>query len=121
MYRTLIVALLASLALPACTQVPRTPDASAAPVRSSASLMQTAAAGGSAPASEPRYRTAVVQDLAIEGVDPQLAALFGASFRETLQREGYVRLALPGESGASASTFWPDWVCGDGLGNTSAP
>ena len=28
---------------------------------------------------------------------------------------------LPGESGSSASTFWPDWVRVDGDGNTSAP
>ena len=117
MYRTLLVALLTSLALPACRQMPQAPEtASGAAMHSSATLMQAAAAGGSAPRSEWRYRAAIVKDLDVGGVDPktltgaeraQLPVIFGASFREALQREGYVRLALPGESGADVVTIQP--------------
>jgi hypothetical protein len=92
-------------------------------MHSSARLMQNAAAGGSAPARGSPYGAAIVKDLAIgkgrpenltgfdlanfEAMRAELATLFGATFRETLQREGYVRLALPGESGADVVTIQP--------------
>ena len=98
---------LASLALVACQQIP---ESAQAPLHSSASLMQSAAAGGSAPAVGSPYAAAIVKDLDLAGVGPvrpELAAVFGAAFRETLQREGYLRLALPAHSTADVVTIQP--------------
>jgi hypothetical protein len=117
-----IVIVLCAFAFGACQQLPESRQAHAGPVmNSSARLMQNAAAGGSAPTRGSRYDAAIVKDLAIgeakpenlagfdlanfEAIRPELARLFGASFRETLQREGYVRLALPSESGAEVVTI----------------
>ena len=92
-------------------------------IRSSAKLMQSAAAGGSALALGSPYGAAIVTDLVIgegrpenltgvdlanfEAIRPELARLFGATFRETLRREGYLRRALPGESRADVVTIQP--------------
>ena len=113
MFRT-VLAMLLAFALAACQQLPR-PEAPSSPraITSSAKLMQSAAAGANAPARVSRFTTAVVKDLVIEGSQSpaatrdELGALFGAAFRETLQREGYVRLALPGNSGADTATIQP--------------
>lgn len=113
MVRILFATLLASVlaALIACQQVPQSTEAPAAiPLHSSAKLMQSAAAGGSAPARGSPYAAAIVKDLDLAGVGPvrpELAAVFGAAFREALQREGYVRLALPADSTADVVTIQP--------------
>lgn len=102
------------LAVAACQQLPQSADEpSGAPMRSSAALMLSPAAGGSVAASGARYEAAVVKDLEIVAARPadvvamrdELARLFGASFREALQREGFVRLALPAESAADVVTI----------------
>ena len=119
-----LASFLAVLSLPACQLLPESPEALAGmPIRSSAKLMQSAAAGGSAQALGSPYGAAIVADLVIgkdrpdnltgvdlanfEAIRPELARLFGTTFRETLHREGYVRLALPGESGADVVTIQP--------------
>lgn len=111
MYR--VLALLALL-IPACQQ---------APLHSSAALIRSAAAGASAPVQGHSYGAAIVKDLAIGDAPPEnlagidlanyeaargeLAMLFGASFRETLQREGYVRVALTDESDGDVVVIQP--------------
>ena len=124
MFRTLLFTLPAALLAWGCQQIPESGESlSPVPMRSSAKLMQTAAAGASAQARGGQYGAAIVKDLEIAGgkpenltgVDlanfevmrPELARLFGAAFRETLRREGYVRAALPGESGADVVTIQP--------------
>jgi len=126
MARTLrtLAAFLAVLALPACQQLPESREAAAGrPIRSSAKLMQSAAAGGSALALGSPYGAAIVTDLVIgrdrpenltgvdlanfEAIRPELARLFSATFRETLHREGYVRAALSEGSGADVVTIQP--------------
>lgn len=119
-----ILASLAVLALAACQQLPESAQARAGTgMHSSARLMQNAAAGASAPARGSPYDAAIVKDLAFgdgklenlsgfdlanfEAIRGELAILFGTSFRETLQREGYVRVALPPESGADVVTIQP--------------
>lgn len=110
MYR--VLALLALL-IPACQQ---------APIHSSAALIRSAAAGASTPVQH-SYGAAIVKDLAIGDAPPEnltgidlanyeaarseLAMLFGASFRETLQREGYVRVALTAESDGDVVVIQP--------------
>ena len=92
-------------------------------MRSSARLMQNAAAGASAAAQGSPYGAAIVNDLVIDpgrpenltGVDlanyeaarAEFARLFGAAFRATLNREGYVRTTLPGESSADVVIIQP--------------
>ena len=111
MYR--VLALLALL-LPACQQ---------APIHSSAALIRSAATGASAPVQEHSYGAAIVKDLAIGDAPPEnltgidlanyeaarseLAMLFGARFRETLQREGYVQVALTDESDGDVVVIQP--------------
>ena len=95
MSRLLFPALLV-FTLVACQQMLQSGDPAA--VRSSVTLMQAAGAGASASAQRSPYAAAIVKDL--ETADAELGAVFGAAFRETLQREGYVRVALPDESGA---------------------
>lgn len=119
-----IVIAFCAFALGACQQLPESREAPAAiSMHSSARLMPNAAAGGSAPVRGSHYGAAIVKDLAIgedrpenltgidlanfEAMRPELAMLFGAAFRETLQREGYVRLALPAESSAEVVTIQP--------------
>lgn len=110
----ILISALAVLALAACQLMPESGKAPAGtPIHSSATLMESAAGGGSAPATGRGYNAAIVKDLEITDARPaefeamrdELARLFGTSFRETLQREGYVRLALPGASTADVMTI----------------
>jgi len=110
---TRILASLALLALAACQQLPESTPAPAG-TASSARLMQNAAAGASSDAQRGPYGAAIVKDLvignagvAIKPLCGELGALFGTAFRETLQREGYVRLALPEESTAEVVIIEP--------------
>jgi hypothetical protein len=119
-----LAAFFAVLALPACQQLPESREApNGLSIDSSAKLMPSAAAGGSVAALGSPYDAAIVTDLAIgadrpenltgfdlanfEAIRPELARLFGTAFRETLRREGYVRVALSGESGADIVTIQP--------------
>jgi len=120
----ILAAFCAVLALPGCQQLPESRETTAdIPFRSSAILMQSAAAGGSGPVLGSPFGAAIVTDLVIgrdrpenltgvdlanfEAIRPELARLFGAAFRETLRREGFVRVALSGESGADVVTIQP--------------
>src|SRR5881394_5703 len=120
----ILAAFCAVLALPACQQLPESREAATGiSIRSSAKVMPSAAAGGSVAALGSPYGAAIVPDLVIggdrpenltgvdlanfEAIRPELARLFGAAFRETLHREGYVRVGLSGESGADVVTIQP--------------
>jgi hypothetical protein len=115
MPRILLAALLASLALPGCRQMPESRATLPVEMHSSAVLMPAAAAGGSSPVRGSPYAAAIVNDLVFAPEDlaslgkarGELAALFGAAFRQALKREGYVRLALPEGSGADVVTIQP--------------
>lgn len=118
----LLAALVATL-LGACQQIPPAAESPTLPVQSSARVMQSSAAGASAERRAHPYGAAVVRDLVIADIPPEnltgvdlanfeavrgeLARRFGATFRETLRREGYVRVALTGESAADVVIIQP--------------
>ena len=93
-----------------------------AKLRSSIELRRPAGAGSSVPARSGAYPVAVVMDLAIEARDStnltdaervefevikgELSQLFGASFREALQKAGYVQ-AIAGEGTRGAVVIRP--------------
>ena len=93
-----------------------------AKLRSSIELRRPAGAGSTAPARSGAYPTAVVMDLAIDARDSknltdaeraefevikgELSQLFGASFRETLQKAGYVQ-SIAGDGARGAVVIRP--------------